>query len=107
MESQSPPRPRTVWIVPHTHWDREWYADAQTFRLKLVDLLDQLLPDLERDPGYAHFMLDGQMAVVDDYLEVRPGEGTDSPVGGQRSAGNGTVVHPHGRVPRLRGNHRP
>ena len=74
MESQSPSRPRIVWIVPHTHWDREWYADAQTFRLKLVDLLDQLLPDLEQDPGYAHFMLDGQMAVVDDYLEVRPGE---------------------------------
>lgn len=74
MESPTASRPRTVWVVPHTHWDREWYADAQTFRLKLVDLLDQLLPDLERDPGYAHFMLDGQMAVVDDYLEVRPAE---------------------------------
>jgi mannosylglycerate hydrolase len=66
--------PRTVWIVPHTHWDREWYSAAQTFRLRLVDLLDELLPDLERNPAYAHFMLDGQMAVIDDYLEVRPGE---------------------------------
>lgn len=64
--------PRTVWVVPHTHWDREWYSAAQTFRLKLVDLLDDLLPELERDPAYAHFMLDGQMAVIDDYLEVRP-----------------------------------
>ena len=35
---------RRVAIVPHTHWDREWYEPFQTFRLKLVDLLDGLLP---------------------------------------------------------------
>jgi len=64
--------PRRVDIVPHTHWDREWYSPFQTFRLRLVDLLDQLLPQLEADPSYAHFLLDGQMAVVDDYLAVRP-----------------------------------
>ncbi len=63
---------RRVNIVPHTHWDREWYSPFQTFRLRLVDLLDELLGDLEADPSYAHFMLDGQMAVVDDYLAVRP-----------------------------------
>ena len=40
--------------------------------MRLVDLLDGLLPRLEGDPAYAHFMLDGQMAVVDDYLEIRP-----------------------------------
>ncbi len=59
-------------VVPHTHWDREWYEPYQTFRLRLVDLLDDLLPRLDTDPGYAHFLLDGQMAVVDDYLAVRP-----------------------------------
>ena len=64
--------PRTVHVVPHTHWDREWYAPFQTFRLTLVDLLDELLPRLRDDPGYTHFMLDGQMAVVDDYLAIRP-----------------------------------
>ena len=63
---------RTVSIVPHTHWDREWYSPFQTFRLRLVDLLDDLLPRLDADPSYAHFMLDGQMAVIDDYLAVRP-----------------------------------
>ncbi|MBW3556311.1 MAG: alpha-mannosidase [Actinobacteria bacterium] len=64
--------PRTVAIVPHTHWDREWYAAFQTFRLRLVELLDGFLPGLEEDLSYARFLLDGQMAVVDDYLEVRP-----------------------------------
>jgi hypothetical protein len=63
---------RRVSIVPHTHWDREWYRSYQEFRLNLVDLLDALLVLLESDDSYPYFMLDGQMAVVDDYLEVRP-----------------------------------
>src|SRR5688572_13143422 len=63
---------RRVDIVPHTHWDREWYSSFQTFRLRLVDLLDDLLPRMEADPSYARFLLDGQLAVVDDYLAVRP-----------------------------------
>jgi alpha-mannosidase len=61
-----------VAIVPHTHWDREWYSPFQTFRLRLVKLLDALLPMLERDLSYTRFLLDGQTAVLDDYLEVRP-----------------------------------
>ncbi len=63
---------RRIAIVPHTHWDREWYKSYQDFRLALVDLIDTLIPLLEGDASYPHFMLDGQMAVVDDYLEVRP-----------------------------------
>src|SRR6202167_1850683 len=64
--------PRGIPIVPHTHWDREWYESYQEFRLNLVDMLDTLLPLLESDASYPYFMLDGQMAVVDDYLDVRP-----------------------------------
>ena len=45
---QGQQQPRTVHIVPHTHWDREWCASFQTFRLRLVDLLDDLLPDGRR-----------------------------------------------------------
>ncbi|MEZ5169171.1 MAG: glycoside hydrolase family 38 C-terminal domain-containing protein [Acidimicrobiia bacterium] len=64
---------RIVGIVAHTHWDREWYAPFQEFRLRLVGLLDELLDLLEADTSYRRFMLDGQTAVVDDYLEIRPG----------------------------------
>ncbi len=63
---------RQIAIVPHTHWDREWYEPYQSFRMRLVKMLDRLIPLLEGDPSYAKFLLDGQMAVVDDYLEVRP-----------------------------------
>jgi mannosylglycerate hydrolase len=64
--------PIPVSVVPHTHWDREWYASFQTFRLRLVDLLDEVLPRLESDASLPHFLLDGQLAMVDDYVEVRP-----------------------------------
>jgi mannosylglycerate hydrolase len=63
---------RRIAVVPHTHWDREWYDPFQTFRLKLVRLIDDLLDQMERDSSYRHFMLDGQLAVIDDYLEIRP-----------------------------------
>ncbi len=63
---------RKVAVVAHTHWDREWYLSFQSFRHRLVEVLDELLPRLEADPGAGTFLLDGQLAVVDDYLEVRP-----------------------------------
>jgi hypothetical protein len=65
---------REVHVIPHTHWDREWYEPYPTFRLRLLDLLDDLLPRLEDDPSFTHFQLDGQMAVIDDYLGLRPWE---------------------------------
>ena len=68
--------PVTVAIVPHTHWDREWYEPFQVLRVRLVTLLDSLLDLLERDLSYARFLLDGQTAVLDDYLDIRPESAT-------------------------------
>lgn len=58
-------------VVPHTHWDREWYEPHDVFRLRLVHMLDRLLTLLETQPEY-RFTLDGQAAAIDDYLEIRP-----------------------------------
>ncbi|NUR63189.1 MAG: alpha-mannosidase [Catenulispora sp.] len=63
--------PAELVIVPHTHWDREWYLPFQRFRLRLVTVLDRLLVQLADDPR-ARFTLDGQTAAVDDYLAIRP-----------------------------------
>ena len=72
MTSRDVTRPRTiVHLVPHTHWDREWYQPFQTFRMRLVDLIDVLLERMAGDERL-RFTLDGQAATVDDYLEVRP-----------------------------------
>ncbi|MHB1930824.1 MAG: glycoside hydrolase family 38 N-terminal domain-containing protein, partial [Acidimicrobiales bacterium] len=62
---------RRVAVVPHTHWDREWYAGFQYFRSRLIEVVSELLDRLERNPAHRFFLLDGQMAMVDDYLALR------------------------------------
>ncbi len=59
-------------LVSHTHWDRAWYCTFQEFRMRLIRLVDNLLDILKADPDFTYFMLDGQMSVLEDYLEVRP-----------------------------------
>lgn len=64
--------PLHVTVVSHTHWDRAWYVGFQEYRARLVRLVDRLIALLDERPDYRVFMLDGQMAVLEDYLEVRP-----------------------------------
>ena len=71
MTTEQAARPTTIYLIPHTHWDREWYRPFQSFRMQLVDLVDRILDMLEADPDFA-FTLDGQLATIDDYLEIRP-----------------------------------
>jgi hypothetical protein len=59
-------------LIPHTHWDREWYLPRAGFGARLVSMLDDLLDRLEAQPGLASFLLDGQTVLVADYLLVRP-----------------------------------
>ncbi len=63
---------RTVYVVPHCHWDREWYQPHELFRWRLVQMIDELLDHMEQHPEYVCFNLDGQSIVIDDYLELRP-----------------------------------
>ncbi len=62
----------TAVLVPHTHWDREWYQPFDAFRERLIEMMDRLVDVLDRDERFAHFHLDGQVAMIDDYLDVRP-----------------------------------
>jgi alpha-mannosidase len=59
-------------VVPHTHWDREWYLPFEFFRLRLGAVVDGILETLERDSSFTSFTLDGQAVVLEDYLDVRP-----------------------------------
>ena len=69
MSPRDPSAPIEAHIVSHTHWDREWYLPAGRFRQRLVALIDELLAD---DGDRGSFLLDGQVVVLEDYLEVRP-----------------------------------
>lgn len=64
----------TLHIVPHTHWDREWYEPFQSYRIRLIHLIDSRLDLLDGDPGYTHFTLDGHVVRLEDNLAVRPYE---------------------------------
>ena len=64
-----------VTLVPHTHWDREWYEPFDVFAERLVGMMDTLLDAIAN--GFPHFHLDGQTAMIDDYLERRPGRAAE------------------------------
>src|SRR5438874_10826026 len=67
--------PTRVTLVPHTHWDREWYQPFEAFLERLVAMMDGLIDVL--DAGFPHFHLDGQTALIDDYLTERPERAPD------------------------------
>lgn len=62
----------TVHIISHSHWDREWYQSFESHRMKLIELVDNILDKAENDPEFGGFFLDGQVIAIDDYLEIRP-----------------------------------
>jgi alpha-mannosidase len=61
----------TFHLIPHTHWDREWYLPRAGFLARLIPVMDEMLDQLEHDPA-ARFLLDGQTIILEDYLSVRP-----------------------------------
>ena len=63
---------KTIYYLNGTHWDREWYKSFQGFRYLLMDVLDEVIDTLEENPDFHLYMLDGQTAVLDDYLEISP-----------------------------------
>jgi len=68
-------RRRARWrafVVPHTHWDREWYERFEGYRARLVPMVSKLLDLLERDSAFRSFTFDGHTIAIEDYLEKRP-----------------------------------
>ncbi|EFF27526.1 alpha-mannosidase [Enterococcus faecium] len=63
---------KKVYIISHSHWDREWYMAYEQHHMRLIELIDDLLELFEVDPSFNSFHLDGQTIILDDYLQVRP-----------------------------------
>jgi membrane-associated phospholipid phosphatase len=61
-----------AFVVPHTHWDREWYERFEGYRARLVPMVSKLLDLLERDTAFRSFTFDGHTIWAEDYLEKRP-----------------------------------
>ena len=63
---------KTLHVIPHSHWDREWYLPFEKHRVRLVELFDRLIEVMEQNEDYTYYHMDGQYVVIDDYLEIRP-----------------------------------
>ncbi|ANU24176.1 mannosylglycerate hydrolase [Planococcus donghaensis] len=63
---------KNVHIVPHMHWDREWYFSTEESRIFLVNNLEEIMEMLENNPDYPYYVLDGQTSILEDYFAVKP-----------------------------------
>ena len=62
-----------IYVVPHTHWDREWYFSVEQSQVLLLEALPVILAALE-EGSLPYFVLDGQSVMLADYLDLMPQE---------------------------------
>lgn len=62
---------KKVIVYIHTHWDREWYREFEEFRLRLIEVVDEILERLQSG-DLPEFYFDGQTVALEDYLEIYP-----------------------------------
>ena len=46
---------KTVHIISHSHWDREWYLPLERHKMKLLDLIDANMELFANDPEFKSF----------------------------------------------------
>lgn len=63
---------RKIHVIPHSHWDREWYFTTSRSKVYLMKDLGDVLNTLENDPEFKYFMVDAQGSLLDDYIKWRP-----------------------------------
>ena len=62
-----------IHLLSNSHWDREWYMSHEKYLARLVPLMDRLVTIMKTQPAY-RFVMDGQYAMLEDYLAIRPEE---------------------------------
>ncbi len=56
-------------VVVHTHWDREWYFTQSRANTLFSNNMKEIMQVLNNNSQFKHFVLDGQVSVLNDYLE--------------------------------------
>ncbi len=62
---------KQVYAYVHTHWDMEWYRDKEDFDIRLVDVVDGVINELENN-NLPFFYFDGQVIALLNYLKIKP-----------------------------------
>lgn len=63
---------KQVHVVPHMHWDREWYFTAEESKILLMNNMEEIMSRLENDENYPSYTLDGQTVILEDYFSIMP-----------------------------------
>ncbi len=58
-------------VIPHTHWDYEWYFSTYESLIQLVYHMEEVMSGLESGANDT-YLLDGQLSILEDYLEQCP-----------------------------------
>ena len=62
---------KTFHVIPHTHWDFEWYFSTHESLIQLVYHMEEVMSGLESGENDT-YLLDGQLSIIEDYLEQCP-----------------------------------
>lgn len=65
---------KKVYVVPHSHWDREWYFTIEDSNVLLSENIHYLMDVLENDKSYNSYTFDAQLSVVEEFLKIYPEE---------------------------------
>ncbi|WP_392561106.1 glycoside hydrolase family 38 C-terminal domain-containing protein [Orbus sturtevantii] len=63
---------KTIHIIPHSHWDKEWYFTSSRSKIYLMRHVQEVMQTLTDNPDFTHYLLDGQTSLITDYLKYYP-----------------------------------
>jgi len=67
---------KKVFVVPHSHWDREWYFTIEDSNILLAENMPYLMDVLEKDERFNAYTFDAQASILDEFVKVCPEEKT-------------------------------
>ncbi|MGL4383434.1 MAG: hypothetical protein ACRCTA_06930, partial [Bacilli bacterium] len=62
---------KEVYVVAHTHWDREWYFSTSESMVLIDNVFKDIIKTLNKNKHYT-FTLDGQVSIIEDFLNYNP-----------------------------------
>ena len=71
MTELSPEQSRSVHIINHTHWDREWFLTEEYTTKWIPELIDAIDELQKANPSY-QYLFDGQTLALEDLLRTQP-----------------------------------
>ncbi len=65
---------KRVYVVPHSHWDREWYFTIEDSNVLLTENMPYLMNVLEKNDDFPSYTFDAQLSIVEEFLKLYPEE---------------------------------